>query len=152
MNLTEKRKLTAPCGLGCFKCDIYVDNLSDEMAEFIHTKFGVPKQSIACKGCRQQDGKHFHLPSEGCATLNCAKDKEVELCCDCTEFPCSMLAPLADQAERYPHNFKLFNLCRIQKVGIDTWIKSEAGEIREKYFKHKFVVGKGQADLEANDD
>ena len=146
MDISEKRKLTAPCGLDCFNCDIYEANLTDEMAEFIHTKLGVPKESIACKGCRQQDGKHFHLPSEGCATLNCAKDKGVEFCCDCEEFPCSLLAPLADEAQRYPHNFKLFNLCRIRKVGIDRWIEEEAAEIRKKYFTHKFRVGLGHSD------
>lgn len=142
----DKRKLTAPCGLGCFKCDIYEENLTDEMAEFIHTKFGVPKLSIACKGCRQVDGKHFHLSSEGCATLNCAKKKNVELCSDCSDFPCPYLAPLADQSDKYPHNFKLYNLCRIKKVGLEHWIENEAGDIRNKYFKMKFVVGKGQAD------
>jgi hypothetical protein len=41
---------------------------------------------------------------------------------------------------------KLFNLCRIQKVGIDRWIEEEAGDIRKKYFTSKFVVGRGQAD------
>jgi hypothetical protein len=144
MHLNEKRTLTAPCGLACFICDIYVDNLTEEMADFIHEKLGIPKQSIACKGCRQQEGKHFHLPSGGCATLNCAKEHGVELCSDCADFPCPLLAPLADEAQRYPHNFKLFNLCRINKVGLDKWIKSEAGEIRKRYFAQKFVVGKGQ--------
>jgi hypothetical protein len=40
---------------------------------------------------------------------------------------------------------KMYNLCRIKKVGLDPWIE-EAGEIRKKYFKGKFVVGKGQVD------
>jgi len=141
-----KRELTAPCGLDCFNCEIHESNLTDDMVEFIHAKMGVPKEKISCQGCRQQDGKHFHLAADGCATLNCAKVKGVEFCCDCGDFPCSYLAPLADGAGRYPHNIKLFNLCRIQKIGVDRWIEKEAGEIRKKYFTHKFVVGKGQAD------
>ena len=116
------------------------------MAEFIHAKMGVAKDQISCKGCRQQDGNHYHLPPEGCATLTCAKDKGVEFCSDCDDFPCSYLAPLADGAERYPHNLKLYNLCRIKKIGVELWIEQEAGTIRKKYFTHKFVVGKGQAD------
>jgi len=141
-----KGQLTAPCGLDCFNCEIHESNLTDDMAEFIHAKMGVPKDEISCRGCRQQDGKHFHLPADGCATLSCAKAKGVEFCCDCDDFPCSYLAPLADGAGRYPHNIKLFNLCRIQKIGVDRWIEEEAGTTRKKYFTHKFVVGKGQSD------
>jgi hypothetical protein len=143
--MKDKKALTAPCGLDCFNCHIYESNLTEELAELIHAKRGVPKEAIACKGCRQQDGKHYHLP-QGCATLDCAKGKGVELCCDCEDFPCRLLAPIADQAAQYPHNFKLYNLCRIKKVGLDRWIEEEAGQIRKKYFTAKFVVGKGQAD------
>lgn len=140
----DKRQLTAPCGLDCFNCEIYEANLTDQMAEFIHTKMGVPKEQISCRGCRAQDGRHFHLPNDGCLTLTCAKEKGVEFCCDCGDFPCSYLAPLADGAERFPHNIKLFNLCRIKKVGHERWAEHEAGEIRKKYFTAKFVVGRGQ--------
>jgi hypothetical protein len=139
-------QLTAPCGLDCFNCEIYETNLTDQVAELIRSKIGVPKDEISCKGCRLQDGKHFHLSSEGCATLNCAREKKVDFCCDCSDFPCSLLAPLADGADRYPHNMKLYNLCRIKKVGVNRWIEDEAGNIRTKYFKGKFVVGRGQAD------
>lgn len=145
--MITKNELTAPCGLDCFNCEIYEENLTDQMAEFIHTKMGIAKEDIPCKGCRHQDGKHFHLSAAGgCATLDCAKEKEVELCCDCENFPCSLLAPLADGAERFPHNFKVFNLCRIKKMGFDHWAENEATTIRKKYFTHKFVVGKGQTD------
>lgn len=139
----DKKSLTAPCGLDCFNCEIYEENLTDEFAELIHNKFGVSKEKIPCKGCRIQDGKHYHLPSEGCATLNCVKNKGVELCCDCNEFPCAKLAPTSDGAAMYPHNFKLYNLCRIKKNGIENWIE-EAGTIRKKYFTEQFDVGKGQ--------
>jgi len=143
--MASKKSLTAPCGLDCFNCELYEENLKPELIEIFNSKMGIPKEAIPCKGCRLQDGKHFHLPG-GCATLDCVKAKGVTLCCDCSDFPCAMLAPTADQAGRYPHNMKLYNLCRIKKVGIDRWIEEEAGQIRQKYFKGKFVVGKGQAD------
>jgi hypothetical protein len=139
--MKDKKALTAPCGLDCFNCSIYEDNLTKELAELIH----LPREKVACKGCRQQDGNHFHLP-QGCATLDCVKAKGVELCSDCKEFPCALLAPIAAQAGQYPHNMKLYNLCRIKKIGLDSWIEKEAEQIRKKYFTDKFVVGKGQAD------
>ena len=145
--MQDKKDLTAPCGLDCFNCELYEDNITEKMTELIHhTKMGIPKEEIACKGCRQQDGKHWHLLSAGCATLDCVKAKGVELCSDCIDFPCAFLAPTADQAAKYPHNMKVFNLCRIKKAGLERWIEEEAGTIRKKYFTGKFAVGKGQAD------
>jgi Protein of unknown function (DUF3795) len=144
--VNERVALTAPCGLDCFNCELLEANLTEELVEMFHAKMGVPKEAIACKGCRQQDGKHFHLPPDGCATLNCVKAKGVEFCCDCDDFPCVFLAPTADQAARFPHNMKLYNLCRIQKVGLERWIEDEAGSIRKTYFTGTFAVGKGQAD------
>jgi hypothetical protein len=143
--MKDKNALTAPCGLDCFNCELFEDNLTEELSQKIHSKMGVLKGEIACRGCREQDGRHFHLPN-GCATLDCVKAKNVALCCDCNDFPCALLAPTADQAAKYPHNFKVFNLCRIKKVGLERWMREEAGQIRKKYFTHTFVVGKGQAD------
>ena len=142
--MQDKKSLTAPCGLDCFNCELFETNVTDELVELIHQKYGVAKDVIACKGCRTQDGNHFHLAQEGCATLTCAKEKSAEFCCNCDDFPCALLAPMADGAATYPHNMKVYNLCRIQKIGLDSWIE-EAGQIRKKYFTGKFVVGKGQA-------
>lgn len=144
--MKDKKALTAPCGLDCFNCQMFEDNVTDEFMEAVSLKTGVDKKAIPCKGCRQQDGRHFHLPPEGCATLTCVKTRGVDLCCHCGEFPCAFLAPVADQAARYPHNFKVHNLCRIKKVGLDRWINEEASDIRTGYFSRKFKVGKGQAD------
>ncbi|MFZ0449579.1 MAG: DUF3795 domain-containing protein [Desulfatiglandaceae bacterium] len=140
-----KKALTAPCGLDCFNCELYEENVTEELMSRIHEKMGVPREEIACKGCREQDGQHFHLDREGCATLNCVEDKGVALCCDCGDFPCAFLAPTADGAARYPHNIKVYNLCRIKSIGLERWIAEEAGAIRKRYFTAKFVVGKGQA-------
>jgi Protein of unknown function (DUF3795) len=143
--MVDKKALTAPCGLDCFNCELFTDNLTDEFAALFAEKLDVAKEEVSCRGCREQDGVHCHLPGSGCATLDCAKAKGVDLCCDCQEFPCVLLAPLADGAAIYPHNMKVYNLCRIKRVGHEKWIE-EAGEIRKKYYTGKFVIGKGQAD------
>jgi hypothetical protein len=143
--MEEKMASTAPCGLDCFNCELYAENLTDKLAGLIHEKLGIPEKEIPCHGCRQQDGKHFHLGSEGCSTLDCAKGKGVDFCYNCDEFPCAYLAPTAEGASKYPHNMKMYNLCRMKAVGMGKWFE-EAGKIREKYFNAKFIVGKGQMD------
>ncbi len=147
--METRKALTAPCGLDCFNCELQENNLTDDFALMVSEKLGVAIEDVPCKGCRQQDGVHFHLPPDGCATLTCAKNKGVDLCCDCDDFPCPLLAPMADGAARYPHNMKMYNLCRIQRIGIEKWIE-EAGEIRKKYFTGQFVVGKGQQYISEN--
>jgi hypothetical protein len=143
--MKDKKALTAPCGLDCFNCELHEANLTERLADMIHEKLGVPKEAIPCKGCRQQGGKHYHLAPEGCATLDCVKARGVELCSDCADFPCALLAPLADGAATYPHNMKVYNLSRIRLVGLECWVE-EAGTIRRKYYTGRFVVGKGQSD------
>ncbi len=60
--------------------------------------------------------------------------------------PCAFLAPTADQADKYPHNIKTYNLCRIRRIGLERWIEEEAGQIRRNYFTCRFKMGKGQAE------
>ena len=143
--MKDKKELTAPCGMDCFNCEIHEKNLTNEVAEALHGKYGWPKEEIACKGCRKQNSKHIHLPQGGCSTLDCVKAHGVDLCSDCAEFPCSFLAPVADLAAIRPHNMKTYNLCRIRKIGLESWIQTEAGQTRKRYFTVKFTVGKGQA-------
>ena len=54
-----EKKLIAPCGLDCFKCDFHENNITEEIIQSIHEKWGVAKDEVECKGCRQQEGKHF---------------------------------------------------------------------------------------------
>lgn len=143
--MQEKKEVVSPCGLDCYNCELYVDNITEKLIGLLHGKMAVAKEEIPCRGCRSQDGKHFHLDSDGCATLDCVKAKGVDFCSNCPDYPCAYLAPTADGASRYPHNMKVYNLCRIKAVGIDKWME-EVGDIRRKYFTAKFVVGKGQAE------
>jgi len=133
-------KLTAPCGLDCFNCEIYEGNAAPEMLHALAAQLGRTPEEVACKGCRQQNGCSVHPE---CATLKCVRSKNVDFCYQCGDFPCEKLTPSAQGAERYPHNYKLYNLCRIQKSGLTNWAENEATDIRRRYFKGQFIVGLG---------
>jgi len=62
--------------------------------------------------------------------------------CECGDFPCSRLNPASDRAEILPHNLKAFNLCYIQKHGLEEFAQ-HAAEFKNKYYKGKMAVGKG---------
>jgi hypothetical protein len=44
--MEEKKASTAPCGLDCFNCELYVENLTDELAVLIHEKLGITEKEV----------------------------------------------------------------------------------------------------------
>ena len=136
---------TAVCGIDCFNCELYytnIDNFFGTMSEERKNAFvsrGFTKEKLLCKGCRISG---CTMIPDRCDTLECVKTKNIDFCFDCDDFPCSKLQPLAEGAERYPHNLKIYNLITIKNKGLEKWA-SEAAEIRERYFKGKFKIGAG---------
>lgn len=139
MELKEIKKLTASCGIDCFNCEVYEKNITPEFQQHLASVFGKNPEDISCQGCRVSG---CILTNGKCATKDCASDKNLDFCYECQSFPCQNLMPVSDGAEKYPHNFKLYNLCRMKKIGLEDWAK-EALENRTKYFKGKFKIGVG---------
>jgi hypothetical protein len=137
----DYRQFTAPCGTACFNCELFEANLTPDLIAKYSVYFKLEPDKVSCKGCREMKGCRLHWNE--CATLDCVNEKGVEFCYECDEFPCTMFNPAADRADKLPHNIKLFNLCRIKKVGIDKWAMEESVDIRNKYFKGIMIVGKG---------
>jgi hypothetical protein len=135
-----KKDLIAPCGLDCFNCKLYEKNITDKVKKSFTESMRIPAENLPCRGCRGEKGQPLVFPL--CPTYTCAGEKGLDFCFECDEFPCSKLQPVADGADRYPHNYKLYNLCRMKLLGIDKWAE-ESMDIRLKYFKGKFVVGSG---------
>ena len=96
---------------------------------------------MPCAGCRNIEGK-CPIIQGTCSTYTCVKEKGVEFCYECGDFPCAMLQPASDRAAVLPHNLKVFNLCSIQNKGLDRFIQDYA-EIKRKYYQGKMAIGKG---------
>jgi hypothetical protein len=136
----KKRHEIAPCGLDCFNCSGYEENITEEYKTRVAEYFKISPEETICRGCRPEKGKCIWA-GNGCATWACAEKKGVTYCFECDEFPCGLLAPSAKGAD-YPHNIKLYNLCRIKLLGVDAWIE-ESANIRKRYYEGNFVVGQG---------
>jgi len=124
--------MTAPCGLPCFECYLYLAQFDRAMAEAIAGVLQGSLDAIKCKGCRAEGGQYAHLAME-CRVYKCIEGTGMTTCAECESFPCDYLHPYSDQAMK-PHNTKVFHLCRINKVGLEKWAKEEAGEILDKYY------------------
>lgn len=132
--------LTAPCGIDCFNCEMFEKNITEEMKSRIAALVNCKPEDVPCKGCRIQGT--CSVVMKDCKTLACVKEKAVDFCYECNEFPCSKLQPCASRAEKLPHNMKVFNLCRIKQLGLGEWAK-ETSENRKKYYLGNMVLGEG---------
>ena len=53
--------MTAPCGLPCFECYLYLAQFDQEMTKMIAGVLNLSTDEIKCKGCRAEDGQCGHL-------------------------------------------------------------------------------------------
>lgn len=136
-------KIVAPCGIDCFNCEVYKENVTDDLQARISESTKVPKHLITCDGCI--DGNiclFLKIRGQTCKTADCVSENGVNYCFECSDFPCSYLMPLADGADKFPQNIKLYNLCVMKNIGVEEW-KKNAGSIRNTYFTKKIEIGKG---------
>jgi len=134
-------QMTAPCGLDCFNCPVYLAQDNEDLRVKISQNLGIPPEKAVCPGCRPENGTITFLNmAEPCHVYQCIEKKGIDFCCDCSDFPCDYLHPYADQASQRPHNTKVFNLCLIKKMGVESWGKTKAKSVKDTYFKGKFKL------------
>jgi hypothetical protein len=137
----DYKLLTAPCGKDCFNCPLYIGEENKENRQAFLSRNNLSPDKFMCKGCRPHDGNCVGLEILGidghCKLYSCVKEKKVEFCFECTEFPCPRLQPVADRAERVPHALKIFNLCMIQKHGLEKWAAEHSKNIFTGYYTRK---------------
>jgi hypothetical protein len=115
------------------------------MVEKLSKEYNIPVEIMLCKGCRSQNGqipfqKHVFGEAHRCAAYECSQEKRLRFCSDCDQFPCDNLHPYADKAADLPHNIKVFNLCLINKMGLEEWAESKASEVRKIYFTKPWTL------------
>lgn len=133
--------MTSPCGLDCFNCPLYLANKNEKLRKTISERTGISYEKAICKGCRNENGTiPFLNMTEPCNVYKCIEKKGFKFCCDCPDFPCDHLHPYADKASEVPHNIKVFNLCLIKNMGLESWAKEKAEKVKETYFKGKFKI------------
>ena len=137
----DYKYMTAPCGLDCFNCLMYLANENEELRAKISKNLGIPSEQAVCKGCRGEAGKPDFLNwTEPCMVYRCITKRKLDFCHQCSDFPCDNLHPYADRASEVPHNTKVFNLCLIKKMGLESWAKTKARDVKHTYFKEKFKL------------
>jgi len=130
--------LTAPCGLPCFACYLFLAQDDGEKRRLVSQELGLPPDKAVCPGCRALQGQPGHLPMS-CRLYPCAEAQGVQFCSDCDDFPCDKLHPYFDQAKMW-HNTKVFQLCLIKKMGLAAWAEHKAKSVLETYSFGRFSL------------
>ena len=119
----------------------------------ISENLGLDFDKSDCEGCRNRNGKGFLseknnvFPDGKCLLLDdtgqcfiymCVESRHIHNCSECNDFPCDRLQPLADRANKIPHNLKIYNLSVIKKCGLEEWAREKAGKIWNDYMTKKF--------------
>ena len=145
--------MTAPCGIPCFECVAFKAKSNETIKKQLSERLGLDYDKSDCIGCRNRNGKGFLseinniFPDGKCLLMNekgyckiylCVEERQIHNCSECDEFPCENLQPLADRANRIPHNLKVYNLVLIRKLGLETWANEKAGKIWKDYMTKKF--------------
>ena len=140
----DVRHMTAPCGLDCFNCPVYLATENEKLRNAISQRMQLPPEKCVCTGCRGEDGycpvELLNGATKQCDVYRCIQEKGLSFCFECADFPCDYLHPYADQAGIRPHNTKVFNLCLIRKMGVENWARDKAQKVKDTYFKGKFKL------------
>lgn len=96
-----KDRFCGPCGLFCGACG------ADD-----------------CSGCQSE---HIDTYVLKCKFRSCAKERGLEFCCDCDDYPCEDLAKFMH--DEWPHHWTMeSNLSRIKIIGKENWLKAMRAE------------------------
>jgi len=147
MNKDEIASLIGPCGLSCNKCfafkngniKFHAANLKNELGNFeiyakrfstllekpVFEKYPEFKEmldfftSAECKGCRKETCKLF----KNCLVRDCSREKQVDFCFNCNEFPCQKTG-----FDEHLHKRSITINMRIKEIGIEEYFN----EIKDK--------------------
>jgi hypothetical protein len=137
----DKNALEAPCGIHCGLCPMHLATTDEALRNRIAERMKRPPETVPCAGCRAIEG-HCPVIGEQCATWVCSKEKGIEFCCECPDFPCIKLMPCSDRASTLPHNIKVYSLALRKSKGALEWEKA-IKEAYDLYYKGEMVVGRG---------
>ncbi|MFX1328412.1 MAG: DUF3795 domain-containing protein [Promethearchaeota archaeon] len=121
-----EKDLLAPCGLYCGVCRIYKahkDNDLEFKREILPTlnDYGAKSvDDIACTGCLS-DGAKFHF-CQTCPIRDCIKNKKIEGCYLCDDFPCSIITNWPDPLDK---KVMLRSIPTWRNLGTEKWIEAE---------------------------
>ncbi len=111
----------AYCGLYCEACPVYIATQNNTLNS-LSQKIDLPVQEIACHGCKSDTNFQW---CRICNLKKCAREKNIEFCIECSDYPCQDLTNFKEET-KYPYHCEVFdNLEEIKNLGKEKWLKNQ---------------------------
>lgn len=113
------------CGLNCGACPVGMASEKGDQAllAILAERWGNEAGELLCGGCKSGRNSVF---CSSCGLRDCARERELEFCFQCTDYPCDRLVSFRDDDAPH-HSAVLRNLSRIRDRGLKVWLEDEAG-------------------------
>lgn len=111
------KNLVAVCGLFCPSCTIFIASNEDpERLKRMSEMRNHTIEDIRCEGCRAEVRTGF---CRTCKMSTCAKEKGIDFCGECSEYPCEELKEFQSIKA---HRLELWQSQeRIKEAGFEQW-------------------------------
>lgn len=114
------KRIVSACGLYCGACGIYLATQENDIEKLLQYAL-VLKQSVSityCDGCGAD--RKSALCSKICTFIKCTRQKSIEFCGECDEFPCE---ELIDFQSKLPHRIEIVkSQKRLVEIAWEQWI------------------------------
>jgi hypothetical protein len=108
------------CGIYCGACSIAMYSETGRTDEFVACLGGLPKEELSCGGCKSEN---VYAGCKACGLRRCAREKGVERCSDCADYPCKSYRKWQTAAKLLPHlQTASASLKNIKFDGVDHWL------------------------------
>jgi hypothetical protein len=107
------------CGLYCASCAVYIATKTNTR-EKLAKESGIPYDQTICYGCKSDINPKWCVE---CKLKLCAKEKKVDFCFQCDEYPCKNLEDFKNDP-KYPYHCEIYEYMEtIKKEGKEKWLK-----------------------------
>jgi len=131
----KERWSIAVCGLNCASCFIYykrdendpeVARETRETIEWFREKknLELSKEDLMCKGCLGPLDVHW---SPDCKMMLCARERRLEHCFECRDFPCPLTEKFANDGLE-SHRRAVEASKRMKEIGLEAWMAEQEAE------------------------
>jgi hypothetical protein len=119
----EEFKYDTYCGIYCGACSVLMHGRTGRADAFAACLGRVPKDGIACHGCKSDT---VYAGCRLCKFRDCARDKGVEYCVECADYPCKLYTKWQGAASILPHVAEApQSLKSIRQNGPEIWLEAQ---------------------------
>jgi hypothetical protein len=113
-------RFDAYCGLYCGSCTAFMATKENTVKE-LAARWRKEEDDVRCRGCKSDTVASF---CRTCGLKACARQKGLEFCFQCEDYPCDRLDEFRNNAQ-YPYHIEVYDyLQTIKQYGVGYWLEA----------------------------